>query len=58
MRNLAVVYDLIDYGKMRYNLLGNGSHWFAGEKASYLDQFDLTECLKNSQFQSIIPIME
>jgi len=55
LRNLAVVYDLIDYGKMRYNLLGNGSHWFAGEKASYLDQFDLTECLKNSQFQSIIP---
>lgn len=55
LRNLALAYDLIDYGKMRYNLLGNGGHWFPGQKANSLDQFDLTDCLKNSEYKSIIP---
>jgi len=55
LRNLALSYDMIDYGKMRYNLLGNGGNWFPGQKANSLDQFDFTECLKNSEYQSIIP---
>jgi len=55
LRNLALSYDLIDYGKMRYNLLGNGGNWFPGQKANSLDQFDLTECLTNSEYKSIIP---
>lgn len=55
LRNLALAYDLVEYGKMRYNLLGNGSHWFPGNKATGLDSIDLTACLANSPHAEIIP---
>jgi uncharacterized protein len=46
--NLAIAYDLVDYAKMRYNLLGNGSQWFPGNKADRLHELDLRKCLANS----------
>jgi predicted aldo/keto reductase-like oxidoreductase len=46
--NLATAYDLVDYAKMRYNLLGNASHWFPGNKADQLNQLDLRQCLAHS----------
>ncbi len=55
LRNLALAYDLIDYGKMRYNLLGNGGHWFPGKQAKEVDKLDLSACLKNSPHREIIP---
>ncbi len=55
LRNLTIAYDLVEYGKMRYNLLGNGGDWFPGQKADKLAQFDLKPCLKNSPFQAQIP---
>lgn len=55
LRNLAVAYDLVEYGKMRYNLLGNGGHWFPGQKADKLKEFDLTQCLINSPHKDKIP---
>ncbi|WP_145447282.1 aldo/keto reductase [Mucisphaera calidilacus] len=30
LRNLAVGWDLVNYGKMRFNLFGGGGSWFAG----------------------------
>ncbi|BAQ63604.1 aldo/keto reductase [Geminocystis sp. NIES-3709] len=55
LRNLAVAYDLVEYGKMRYNLLGNGGHWFPGQKADKLNEFDLKKCLINSPYKDQIP---
>jgi predicted aldo/keto reductase-like oxidoreductase len=55
LRNLALAYDLVEYGKMRYNLLGNGSHWFPGNKANNLDSVDFAPCLANSPHAEIIP---
>lgn len=55
LRNLAIAYDMIEYGKMRYNLLGNGGHWFPGQNAATIDQVDLSDCLKNSPHADKIP---
>lgn len=55
LRNLALAYDMIEFGKMRYNLLGNGGHWFPGNKADKLGQLDLTQCLKHSPHAKTIP---
>ena len=55
--NLAIAYDLVDYAKMRYNLLGNGSHWFPGNKADQLDELDLSKSLASSPHAEKIPQM-
>jgi predicted aldo/keto reductase-like oxidoreductase len=52
LRNLALAYDLVEYGKMRYNLLGNGGHWFPGHKADQLKQGPLNLSLKRCLTQS------
>lgn len=55
LRNLALAYDMVDYGKMRYNLLGSGGHWFPGQNASKVGDFDLSECLRESPHRDVIP---
>jgi len=47
LHNLALAYDLVEYGKMRYNLLGQGGHWFPGQSLGALSADDLRPALQN-----------
>lgn len=55
LRNLAIAYDMVDYAKMRYNLLGQASHWFPGARADTIDLKSLQKCLANSPHADKIP---
>ena len=46
--------DLVEWGKMRYNLLGNADHWFPGENAEGLRRGSLRPFLQKSPFASQI----
>lgn len=41
---------LLAWARMRYNLLGQGDHWFPGENAARSDQVDWLRCLKGYPF--------
>jgi uncharacterized protein len=34
LRNLAVAYDMVEFGRYRYRMLENAGHWFPGRKAN------------------------
>ena len=55
LRNLDLAYGMRDYAKMRYNLLGNGGHWFPGLNASRVSELQLDKALKDSPFREQIP---
>jgi uncharacterized protein len=57
LRNLAIAYDMVEYGKMRYNLLENGGHWFPGAKATNVKSLDFSTCLAHSPHAAIIPTL-
>lgn len=47
--------DLIAWGKMRYNLLGQGDHWFPGETATKFDEKKILKAVVKSPFAEKIP---
>ncbi len=46
LRNMAQAWDMTDYGKFRYNLMGNGGHWMPGYKADKLDEDGVEQAIR------------
>ncbi len=53
--NLVKAYDMEEYARARYNLMGNGGHWFPGQQATQVDAVALQPHLANSPHADKIP---
>ncbi len=47
--------DLVGWGRMRYNLLGNADHWFPGEHMGRAAGLDFSGAVAGSRFRDRIP---
>lgn len=53
--NYARAFDMVEYGKMRYGLLGNAGHWFPGKKAAEMDVDAVKATVAHHPFAALIP---
>lgn len=52
---LAKGLDMIEYGQMRYNLIGNADHWFPGQNGGEFDETVLLDALQGYRYADRIP---
>jgi predicted aldo/keto reductase-like oxidoreductase len=53
--HFAKALDLVEWGKMRYNLMGNAGHWFPGGNAAKFDAEQIRLACGASPFAERIP---
>jgi predicted aldo/keto reductase-like oxidoreductase len=53
LRNLAVAFDMVEFGKYRYKMFENAGHWFPGTKAIHCT--DCGDCLPRCPEDLAIP---
>jgi predicted aldo/keto reductase-like oxidoreductase len=55
MYAMAKTYDMLEFGKMRYNLLGSGDHWFPGQKVDKIEWEKFPDCVSRYPFADRLP---
>ncbi|MBW4656459.1 MAG: aldo/keto reductase [Kaiparowitsia implicata GSE-PSE-MK54-09C] len=57
LRNLAIAFDMEEFARARYGMLGNSGHWVPGNNAAQVNPNLLRACLSHSPHADHIPTL-